>query len=297
MLARSLDAGRTWSIEEPNQLGFLLPRGDHLHGTRLPGVELVELAECPGNVDFQHPDFAMTLRMEDKDGGRSRFAYSYDRGKTWRGPFRLPEMGTPGIAARTDYLIDGPRTATFLLTAAKSNGREGRVFCARTHDGCGNFEFVSWVGEEIAGYEIMPSSVRISTTEIVCATRVRLPDSGPSWIDIYRSVDNGRTWQAAGRPVPDTGEGNPPSLIRLRDGRLCLTYGFRAPPFKICARLSADGGRSWGSEIILRSGGGGRDLGYPETVETADGHIVTVYYFWDSRLGSERFIAATLWKP
>ncbi len=30
-------------------------------------------------------------------------------------------------------------------------------------------------------------------------------------------------------------------MIKLRDGRLCLTYGYRAAPFGIRARLSEDG--------------------------------------------------------
>jgi hypothetical protein len=95
---------------------------------------------------------------------------------------------------------------------------------------------------------------------------------------------------------PDTGEGNPPSLIRLADGRLCLTYGYRAVPFGIRARLSGDGGKTWNQEIVLRDDGGGRDVGYPRSVQRPDGKVVTVYYFHDTLKG-ERYIAATIWGP
>ena len=226
LLARSLDGGETWTIENPLEKGDLVPRGEFLHGTEIPGVPLPPLMECPGGIDFTHPDFAMTLRMDNKDGGQSRFEYSYDRGKTWEGPFALPQMGTPGISARTDYLVDGPHAALFFLTAAKPDGKEGRVFCARTQDGCKTFEFLSWIGEEPAGYEIMPSTVRLSPTDLLTATRFREPDGGPSWINTYASHDSGATWDYAGRPVPDTGEGNPPSMLPLKDGRICLTYGY-----------------------------------------------------------------------
>ena len=117
-----------------------------------------------------------------------------------------------------------------------------------------------------------------------------------SWIETYRSRDAARTWRLDGVPAPDLGEGNPASLIRLSDGRLCLTYGYRAPPYGIRARLSPDGGRNWGEEIVLRADGGGRDLGYPRSAERPDGRVVTVYYFRDQP-NSDRYIAATIWHP
>ena len=42
--------------------------------------------------------------------------------------------------------------------------------------------------------------------------------------------------------------------------------------------------------------GGGRDIGYPRTVQRPDGKIVTVYYFHDQPKG-DRHIAATIWEP
>lgn len=115
-------------------------------------------------------------------------------------------------------------------------------------------------------------------------------------IKTYRSEDDGRSWVKDGEPAPNLGEGNPASLLRLRDGRLCLTYGHRAPPYSIRARLSADGGWTWGLERTLRENGGGRDLGYPRSVQRQDGALVTIYYFHATPAG-ERTIAATLWRP
>ena len=145
----------------------------------------------------------------------------------------------------------------------------------------------------------MPSSVRLSRSEIL--TSVRHEDSlrhGPNWIDAYLSKDNGSTWAFLSRPAPDTGDksGNPPSMIRLKDGRLVITYGHRAPPYNIRARLSGDNGRSWGDEMVLRDGGGAWDIGYTRTVQRADGRIVTVYY-WVNDPRKERVIEATIWEP
>ena len=120
LLSRSTDGGETWTAEFPNEKGQLIPRGEFLHGTEIPGVAIPPLRKCTTAVDLTHPDFAMTLRMDDKDGRQSRFCYSYDRGHNWEGPFELPNMGTPGVAARTDYIVDGQHEAVFLLTAGYS---------------------------------------------------------------------------------------------------------------------------------------------------------------------------------
>ena len=106
--------------------------------------------------------FVMKLWFDDANKGPSYLWYSKDRGHNWRGPFAVPDFGQPAVAARTDYIVNGKHDAFLFLTAAKKNGKEGRVFCARTVDGGLHWTFVSWIGEEPAGFSIMPSSVRIS---------------------------------------------------------------------------------------------------------------------------------------
>jgi hypothetical protein len=298
LLARSKDGGRTWSIENPAEQGVLIGTAGMRHGTVPPGATELEPIPCPGHINFAHPDFAMTCRMAGVHTGTSRFYYSYDRGRSWKGPFLLPLLGQRGIAARTDYVVDGPAECTLFLTAAKQNDREGRPICARTTDGGKSWELVSTIGPEPVGSAIMPSTVRLSARDLV--TTIRRggeAEKRSSWIEAWASPDNGRSWSLLGEPVPDTGEGNPPHLLKLADGRLCLTYGRRARPFGIFARLSSDGGRSWSDPIVLRDDGGGRDLGYPRSVQRRDGKVVTIYYFWDEKTGPERYIAASIWAP
>jgi len=297
-LARSLDGGATWSLEHPAERGQLIPEGDSLHGIETPGLAVKPAVDCPGGIDFSHPEFAMTVRMNSVHDGTSRFYYSYDKGKNWEGPFRLPNVGTPGTAARTDYLVEDKDSCMVFSTAAKQDGREGRVFCMRTDDGGKSWEFLSYIGDEMEGdgrFGIMPSSVRLSDTEIVVAQRMR--DGGHRHIGLHRSVDNGKTWVREADPVDNVGTGNPPAMIQLQDGRLCLTYGYRAEPFSMCAKLSDDGGKTWGPELVLRSDGNTTDMGYPRTVQRPDGKVVTVYYFADGKRGPERYIAATIWTP
>ncbi len=166
LLARSRDGGRTWSVEKPE--GLKPPPGTKMAGVPVEGGGR-PVADCGGASRLDRPGFAFTFRMESFHTGPARYYYSNDKGKTWQGPCRMPDFGTKGVAARTDYLIEGPRQALVFLTAAKPNGREGRVFCARTKDGGKSFEFVSWIGPEPEGFSIMPSSVRLSASEIVTA--------------------------------------------------------------------------------------------------------------------------------
>jgi hypothetical protein len=294
LLARSIDGGMTWKIENPAEQGALIPRGEGLHGTELPRVVDRPWVDCPGGIDFTHPDFAMTLRMSDNHGGGSRFYYSTDCGHHWQGPFRFPMLGLKGIAARTDYIVNSKHDCTVFLTASKPNGREGRPFCARTTDGGKNWTFLGWIGPEPEGYGIMPSTVRVGDHGLLSAIRYRTGDE--SWIDAFFSADEGYHWVKRSTPAPDTGEGNPPAMLRLADGRICVTYGVRAKPFGMRARISSDEGQTWGSEIMLRDDGGGRDLGYPRSVQRPDGKVVTVYY-WNDDAKVTRYIAATIWKP
>lgn len=167
--------------------------------------------------------------------------------------------------------------------------------CVRTTDGGQNWNFVSWIGPEPEGFSIMPASVRLSESEILVTVRRR---EGPKrWISAYLSKDNGQTWEFLSDPAPDAGAGNPPAMIRLRDGRICLIYGYRAKPFSILAKLSSDGGRTWSKDIVLRDDGASTDVGYPRVVQRPDGKVVTVYYFTDKKSGPERYIGATIWDP
>jgi hypothetical protein len=297
VLARSRDGGETWTIEDPEREGVLIGTRGMRHGTLPDDVHEPEPVDCPGPIDFTHPDFAMTFRMADVDGGQSRFYYSYDRAHSWKGPFRLPLCGQTGIAARTDYIVNGPHDCLLFVTASKRNGKEGRPICLRTTDGARTWRFVSAIGPEPTGYAIMPATVRLSPTDLL--TTIRRHEEKPvadAWIDAWLSRDNGEHWEFLDRAAPDLGEGNPPALVRLRDGRVCLAYGVRKPPFRMEARLTSDGGRTWSPPFVLRDQGASRDLGYPRSVQRPDGKVVTVYYFHDpTRV--ERTIDATIWDP
>jgi hypothetical protein len=57
-----------------------------------------------------------------------------------------------------------------------------------------------------------------------------------------------------------------------------MSYGHRRKPFGNQVRISEDHGKTWGEPMILSGDGSHGDLGYPSTVELADGSLLTVWY-------------------
>ena len=274
LLARSLDGGETWSIEE-----------------RVVRAPEAPTPEKP--FDFTAPNVALNIR-----GGE--WFISEDRGYTWTGPYPLVDVGRPGLLARTDYIIEGPQRVTAFLAAEKTNGGEGQALCLRTEDGGMSWSFVGWIGKEPPqsyGYAIMPATVSLGDDNYLTFIRRGGVFDGTKqwWIEPYVSPDDGVSWYLLKEPRINNA-GNPATLTRLANGKLALAYGWRSAPYGIRARISDDNGVTWGRERILRSDGASWDIGYPRTVQRPDGKCVTVYYYHHPDQ-EERYIAATIWDP
>ena len=89
------------------------------------------------------------------------------------------------------------------------------------------------------------------------------------------SHDGGRTWS---EPHPIGVWGLPSHLLRLRDGRLLMSYGHRRPPYGNQVRVSEDEGRTWSEPLTISDDGTSGDLGYPSTVECENRQLITVWY-------------------
>ena len=86
-------------------------------------------------------------------------------------------------------------------------------------------------------------------------------------------------------------------MLRLADGRICITYGVRAKPFGMRAKISRDEGQTWGDEIMLaRRWRRPRPGLSAQRRQRPDGKVVTVYYFNDDPKET-RYIVATIWDP
>lgn len=124
----------------------------------------------------------------------------------------------------------------------------------------------------VRGYHELHAVEADDGTLIVQIRNHNKPNAG--WTLQSDSTDGGKTWSTP-RPVC---YGLPSHLLKLRDGRLLMSYGHRRKPFGNQARLSTDHGKTWGEAMIISGDGAGGDLGYPSTVELDDGSLLTVWY-------------------
>lgn len=107
------------------------------------------------------------------------------------------------------------------------------------------------------------------------------------------SYNSGLAWT---KPKSTPIFGQPAHLLKLKNGVIVCTYGYRKKPYGVRAVVSFDNGETWTTEqeIVLRDDGYTWDLGYPMTIELEDNKLLTVYYFNDE--SKIRFIAGTVWE-
>jgi hypothetical protein len=279
--ARFIPSEERWTIEEPQTF-------------QQTNMRVLQSDQWSESLDFTAQETGLFfLRHLESDGAMYSY-YTIDAGHSWIGPFEVRIFDGRKIDPRIDYVIEGPQQATVFLTAYKDDGQEGRVFCIRTVDGGKSWVFCSWIGKEEAGFTIMPSTVKLNDGTFLVA--VRWQREGRWGIDLYSSTDDCKSWTVLSQVVEGEGLSNPPSMLQLADGRLCLCYGYRSSPYGIRYKLSNDNGVSWQDEKILREDGGNWDLGYVRSTQLPSGDVLAAYYFCADK-SKERTIEATVFTP
>jgi len=294
-LARSTDGGATWTVSYPETLITNEP----------------ELKQLKKPLNFKKKNLVVRITGRGYHGNEERrgaLYYSYDKGATWNGPYAInglmnhPELQGLDFTGRTDFIVRSKKEALFFMSAREPNrGMVDRLFCAETKDGGRTFRFATWVVPPSDPYRgVMSSSLAIDRNHFVSSVRRRCLQATPDscWIDLYQSANGGADWKHLSF-VGFTGieNGNPPALLRMKDGRLCCIYANRTKKAMI-ARFSSDNGKTWGEEIIIRNDYapdvyGDADLGYPRAIQRSDGKILAVYYFATAE-NKECFIAASV---
>lgn len=200
---------------------------------------------------------------------------SGDAGKTWSITKAFPEAPEPGMAALVPF-GDVQTAADGSVCVSAYTGRSDR-----TQDYNSNYFFRSrdqgktWDKGVVidAGGHNETAPLHLGEGRWLAAARQIKPTQAT---DIFISEDDGRTWRLQGAvSLPYQ---HPAHLLRLSDGRILLTYGNRCGGmWGIDGRVSVDEGRTWGNPVRIIPLAKA-DLGYPASVQTADGKVVTAYY-------------------
>jgi hypothetical protein len=194
---------------------------------------------------------------------------STDGGNTWSPP--------------VDSLVNSPHGPTQLAdgrllyvgkTLWRSPERIGA--CESTDDGRTwrwLAEIPARAGDDVDEYHEL-HAVEAADGRVVATIRNHNPANRDETLQT-ESSDGGRTWS---EPRSSGVRGYPAHLLRLRDDRLLMSVGHRRAPLGNQAAISQDHGRTWSVPTAVSSDGAGGDLGYPSTVELADGALLTAWY-------------------
>ncbi len=120
--------------------------------------------------------------------------------------------------------------------------------------------------------------------------------TGDQHLELFASCDGGSSWSDSGRVT--LGLQHPGHLLRLKDGRILMSYGIRNTGFcAIGACFSLDEGVTWEPPFVLVHFELDVDCGYPSSVETRDGTIVTAYYCEGIPAHHRYHMGVVRWKP
>lgn len=289
---RSPDGGQTWMADEATQLAAgggqelgLIYLGCGRVGGALAAHEVfpeseAERADTPRTHAGEYP-FRNVGAL---------WCWSDNYGLSWRVERAILVGDRMQACAPPICLADG----TLMIPAygALGRSRTGSSVLYRSSDGGATWSEAAIIargGPKTRAYQ-EPVLMELAPGHLLSMLRVHDPKN-PGIFWRCESRDGGTTWS---RPKP-TGilSGACPRLLKLRDGRLLLTYGRRFEPCGIYAALSDDGGNTWDDTLQLRPAPDG-DQGYTSSVELGAGSILTATYGKNAR--GITGITGTFWK-
>ena len=223
------------------------------------------------------------------EGLRPLVSRSTDGGRTWTidGDAFLAEWPEVGATKKKRYLVpfgDILQGKDGALRVAMYGGNKGITAVYRSDDDGKTWDKPTIVNQNATIHE--PAFLHLGEGKWLLAARL-------DGLNLYTSDDDAKTWT---RRQELTGrQQHPGHLLRLKDGRLLLSYGNRLDPKGVDVRLSDDEGKSWSKP--LRVADFLLDGGYPSSVQLPDGRVLTAYYARRIK-GHDRYhMGVVVWDP
>lgn len=284
-LMRSKDEGRTWSWPEvvmdgpidDRDAGVLeTSKGTLLVTTFTSLAYETSLNQAESSDSWPKQRLSLWRSAHHRVNAEQRqnalgvwFKRSTDGGVTWSG--------------RMDSLVNSPHgpiqlaNGRLLYAGKELYGSAGRVgVCESTDDGQSwrwLAEIPTRAGDDRKDYHEL-HAVECDSGAIIVHIRNHNAKNHRETLQC-KSIDGGKTWSV---PRKIGVWGLPSHLLRLRDGRLLMSYGHRRDPLGIQVRISDNDGKAWSDAIFISKDGATGDLGYPSTVELGDGSFLTIWY-------------------
>lgn len=305
IMLRSRDGGKNWGdrqviagipdLDEREGCGIQLKDGTlvlNVFFNKLYGPDGEYIEDWSRQMSFSHE----TTHLG------SYTITSSDNGKTWTAPRYVNTRGMPftDIEGPADAPIEMPDGSIYLPVMGynvRGDMQNEAAVILKSSDKGNSWQYLSTMADDPGGklgHFQEPALVRSRTGRLIAAMR----NQGPAQaIWTCYSDDNGKSWSP---PKQSPMIGHPPDLIQLNDGRILCSYGYRpgrhGDPGGIRACFSSDNGETWqiDQEVQIRKDFLNSDIGYPESLQLANGKVLTVYYF---NLFGRFFIGGTIWRP
>ena len=274
VIVRSLDGGESWSLPQEVHNSELDDRDANLAVTPDGTLILGWFTSTAFEGHWKERASRITDKMRNDLIG-SWMRVSKDKGHNWEESLRMPVGAHISPVAISDGSIitigEEPRNEAALAVyksqdLGQSWNKAGKIPCQRL-----------WY-EESKSKRLMINEnhiLEISPGRLIAM--FRSDPVGDGYLYQSASEDYGKHWS---NPQKTNIWGYPPQLLKLHNGVIMCSYGYRREPYSIRAVFSYDEGKTWDTDNIatLYEWEDEPDMGYPSSVELSPGKIMTVFY-------------------
>jgi len=236
--------------------------------------------------------------------------FSEDYGITWSHPVIIKVNGSDEAFASREQAIE-LEDGTILISAYTGiANKTDNAYIIRSWDSGSTWRDATLLASDENGRKSVFQGISFNETSILNLGKGKIialirADSDYHTDDKYMAIGGigqlfssfsynaGFSWTS---PKPTGIFGQPAHLLKLSNGLILCTYGFRKSPFGIKAVVSDDNGMTWliDKTIIIKEKCLFWDMGYPVSCQRDDGKIITVYYWVDEN--RTRYIESAIWE-